>query len=78
MADMIYDELLGAEKDAVMVDPVDPTRRKKISSQIPHEDLLKPAWKGQVGIESRAYEWFTATISGMGKEKGLSFMRALN
>jgi len=42
-----------------------------------HEDLLKPPWKGQVGIESRAYEWFTATISGMGKEKGLSFMRAL-
>jgi iron(III) transport system substrate-binding protein len=42
-----------------------------------HEDLLKPAWRGQVGIESRAYEWFTATISGMGKEKGLSFMRAL-
>ncbi len=42
-----------------------------------HEDLLKPAWKGQVGIESRAYEWFTATISGMGREKGLSFMRAL-
>ena len=42
-----------------------------------HEDLLKPAWKGQIGIESRAYEWFTATISGMGREKGLSFMRAL-
>jgi iron(III) transport system substrate-binding protein len=42
-----------------------------------HEDLLKPFWKGQVGVEGRSYEWFTATISGMGKEKGLSFMRAL-
>jgi iron(III) transport system substrate-binding protein len=42
-----------------------------------HEDLLKPLWKGQVGVEGRGYEWFTATISGMGKEKGLSFMRAL-
>jgi len=42
-----------------------------------HEDLLKPIWKGQVGMEGRAYEWFTATISGMGREKGLSFMRAL-
>ena len=42
-----------------------------------HEDLLKPAWKGQVGLESRAYEWFTATISGMGREKGLSYMRVL-
>jgi len=42
-----------------------------------HEDLLKPLWKGQVGVEGRGYEWFTATISSMGKEKGLSFMRAL-
>jgi iron(III) transport system substrate-binding protein len=42
-----------------------------------HDDLLKPAWKGQIGLEGRAYEWFTATISGMGREKGLSFMRAL-
>ena len=42
-----------------------------------HEDLLKPAWKGQIGLEARAYEWFTATISGMGREKGLSYMRAL-
>ena len=42
-----------------------------------HEDLLKPAWKGQIGLEGRGYEWFTATISGMGREKGLSYMRAL-
>lgn len=42
-----------------------------------HEDLLKPAWKGQIGLEGRGYEWFTATISGMGHEKGLSYMRAL-
>jgi iron(III) transport system substrate-binding protein len=40
-----------------------------------HEDLLKPAWKGQVGMEGRGYEWFTATVSGMGR--GLSYMRAL-
>jgi iron(III) transport system substrate-binding protein len=42
-----------------------------------HEDLLKPAWKGQIGLEGRAYEWFTATISGMGREKGLGYMRTL-
>jgi iron(III) transport system substrate-binding protein len=42
-----------------------------------HEDLLKPAWKGQFGLEGRAYEWFAATISGMGREKGLDYMRAL-
>jgi iron(III) transport system substrate-binding protein len=40
-----------------------------------HDDLLRPAWKGQIGLESRAYEWFTATISGIGREKGLSYMR---
>jgi iron(III) transport system substrate-binding protein len=42
-----------------------------------HEDLLKPFWRGQVGMEGRAYEWFAATISGMGREKGVSYMRAL-
>ena len=42
-----------------------------------HEDLLKPAWKGQIGLEGRAYEWFTATISGMGRDKGLNYMRGL-
>jgi iron(III) transport system substrate-binding protein len=49
----------------------------KVNAPRSHEDLLKPFWKGQVGIEGRGYEWFTATISGMGREKGLRFMRAL-
>jgi iron(III) transport system substrate-binding protein len=42
-----------------------------------HDDLLKPAWRGQVGMEAHGYEWFTATISGMGRDKGMTFMRAL-
>jgi len=42
-----------------------------------HSDLLKPEWKGQLGIEGRAYEWFATVVKGMGEEKGLSFMRAL-
>ena len=42
-----------------------------------HEDLLKPVWKEQIGLEGRGYEWFTATVSGMTRGKGLSFMRAL-
>jgi iron(III) transport system substrate-binding protein len=42
-----------------------------------HEDLLKPFWRGQVGLEGRAYEWFAATVIGMGQEKGLAYMRAL-
>ncbi len=43
-----------------------------------YEDLLKPEWKAQIGIESRAYEWFATTMRGMGgEEKGLAFMRRL-
>jgi len=42
-----------------------------------HSDLLKPEWKGQFGMEGRAYEWFATLIHAMGEEKGLAFMRAL-
>lgn len=41
-----------------------------------YADLLKPEWKGQIGMEGRAYEWFATVVSRMGEEKGLSFMRA--
>jgi iron(III) transport system substrate-binding protein len=43
-----------------------------------YEDLLKPEWNGQIGIEARAYEWFATTMRNMGgEEKGLAFMRRL-
>jgi iron(III) transport system substrate-binding protein len=42
-----------------------------------HDDLLKPEWKGQLGIDARAYEWFGTMIKAMGEEKGLRFMREL-
>jgi iron(III) transport system substrate-binding protein len=42
-----------------------------------HADLLKPEWKGQLGIEGRPYEWFVTVVRAMGEEKGLSFMRSL-
>jgi iron(III) transport system substrate-binding protein len=43
-----------------------------------YEDLLKTEWKGQIGIEQRAYEWFATTMRNMGgEEKGLAFMRRL-
>jgi iron(III) transport system substrate-binding protein len=43
-----------------------------------YEDLLKPEWRGLVGIESRAFEWFATTMRAMGgEEKGLAFMRRL-
>jgi iron(III) transport system substrate-binding protein len=42
-----------------------------------HADLLKPEWKGQLGMEGRPYEWFATVVRGMGEEKGIAFMRAL-
>ena len=39
--------------------------------------LLKPEWKGQIGMDSRPYEWFGTLIKAMGDEKGISFMREL-
>ena len=40
-------------------------------------DLLKPEWKGQIGMESRPYEWFGTMLKAMGEEKGLPYMREL-
>ncbi len=42
-----------------------------------HSDLLKPIWRGQVGIVQTAYEWFAVMLQAMGQEKGLVFMREL-
>ena len=42
-----------------------------------HADLLKPIWKGQVGVVQTGYEWFAVMLQGMGQEKGIAFMRAL-
>jgi iron(III) transport system substrate-binding protein len=40
-------------------------------------DLLKPEWKGNIGIDSRPYEWFGTVVKAMGEEKGLAYMREL-
>ena len=40
-------------------------------------DLLKPEWKGNIGMDSRPYEWFGTMVKAMGEEKGLAFMREL-
>jgi iron(III) transport system substrate-binding protein len=42
-----------------------------------HADLLKPIWKGQVGVVQTGYEWFAVMLQGMGEGKGLAFMRGL-
>ncbi|MPZ78042.1 MAG: extracellular solute-binding protein [Deltaproteobacteria bacterium] len=42
-----------------------------------YADLLKPEWKGHIGMDSKAYEWFGTMINAMGEEKGLAYMREL-
>ena len=43
-----------------------------------YADLLKPEWKGNIGMESKAYEWFGTVLKAMGEEKGLAYMRELS
>jgi nicotinate phosphoribosyltransferase len=43
-ADVIYDELLGLPERAVMVDPLDPTRRREVPEGV-SEDLLVPVFR---------------------------------
>ena len=44
-ADMIYDLDRGVPDEAVIVDPVDPTRRKLLTRDLEHEDLLVPVFR---------------------------------
>lgn len=45
LADMIFDEELGAPAAPVIVDPGDLTRRKEIPAGTPHTDLLVPVFR---------------------------------
>jgi iron(III) transport system substrate-binding protein len=53
--------------------------REVTKSGVPktHADLLKAEWKGNIGIDSRAYEWFGTMVKAMGDEKGVAYMREL-
>ena len=42
-----------------------------------YADLLKAEWKGNIGLDSRPYEWFGTMVKAMGDEKGLAYMREL-
>jgi iron(III) transport system substrate-binding protein len=42
-----------------------------------HDDLLKPEWRGYLGMDGRPYEWFGTMVKAMGDEKGLAYMRGL-
>lgn len=42
-----------------------------------YEDLLQPRWKGKIGMETKAYEWFFQMLRIMGEEKGIEYMKKL-
>ena len=45
LADVLYDERLGLPSPCVMVDPLDPTRRRELAAGTPGEDLLVPIFR---------------------------------
>ena len=46
VADMIYDEQMGAAEPAMIVDPIDATRRRRVERGAAHTDLLVPVFRG--------------------------------
>jgi len=42
-----------------------------------YHDLLLPKWKGKINFGSDEYAWYSVMLDGMGKAKGLEYMRAL-
>lgn len=41
------------------------------------EDLLKPRWKGKMGMDTKAYTWFASVLKQMGEKRGLEYMKKL-
>ena len=50
------------------------------SEEVPksYSDLLMPKWQGKIGLDNQNYEWFATMLSGMGREKGMAFMKGLS
>jgi len=42
-----------------------------------YNDLLDPKWKGKLGVESKAEEWYSKVVTVMGEEKGTKYFRDL-
>lgn len=49
------------------------------ASQAPasYQDLLAPAWKGQMAMDYEAYDWFAGMLDIMGEKKGLELVRGV-
>jgi iron(III) transport system substrate-binding protein len=42
-----------------------------------YQDLLQLKWKGKMNMGSDEYAWYSVMLDGMGKAKGLEYMKAL-
>ena len=42
-----------------------------------YQDLLQPKWRGKMNLGSDEYAWYSVMLDGMGKAKGLEYMKAL-
>jgi len=42
-----------------------------------YQDLPAPKWKGKMNFGSNEYAWYSVRLEGVGKAKGLDFMRSL-
>ena len=42
-----------------------------------YQDLLQPRWKGKMNMGSDEYAWYSVMLDGMGKAKGLEYMKSL-
>jgi iron(III) transport system substrate-binding protein len=42
-----------------------------------YRDLLKPEWKGKLGIEAEDFDWFAQVLHGLGEAEGLRLFREI-
>jgi iron(III) transport system substrate-binding protein len=42
-----------------------------------YDDLLDPKWKGKLGIEAGAADWFSTVVKSLGEDEGLKLFRAI-
>jgi iron(III) transport system substrate-binding protein len=42
-----------------------------------YHDLLKPEWKGKLGIEAEDFDWFAQVVLGLGEAEGLKLFREI-
>jgi iron(III) transport system substrate-binding protein len=42
-----------------------------------YHDLLKPEWKGKLGLEAEDFDWFGQVVTELGEEQGLKLFREI-